>query len=416
MTQKCHFCGSQNFRMIVDLGKMPLANSYIVSPHLSETILPLSLQICENCSLVQSPTFSDPAGIFNNYAYLSSTSSSWVEHAGKFCEEMQTRGIIKNGSRILEIACNDGYLLQSLDQKAFDIKGIEPATNIANIARGKGLDVIDEFFSEKLAKKLSSSGYSADLIVANNVFAHTPYLRDFIKGLRTLLSKEGMISLEVQYLPTLIKDKLFDTIYHEHFSYHNLLCMQQMFASEALDIVDCELLPTHGGSIRVFVQHQSNFQSKRTPRCVELFEFERRSEYISAEGFENFKYSVENNRREIKGLISKLQDGDRRIIGYGAPAKGNTLINYCGITKENIDYVTDKSPEKIGKYLPMSNIPIVHPSEISASRPDAIIIMPWNLKDEIKGELLNSGVRDSAIYTLLPEIQEVFTPSRRTRQ
>ncbi len=408
----CHFCGNTDLTEIINFGKMPPANSYVPTKYSAETCYPLILQFCDCCGLIQAPNVHSPEKIFDDYAYLSSTSSSWLSHAKKFCLEIQKSELVSRGDAILEIACNDGYLLQNFDLKNYRVFGVEPASNIADVAISKGLNVFKAFFSKEFANEFVSENGRVDMVVANNVFAHTPFLKDFVEGLKIILAPGGVISIEVQYAPIMIEKCLFDTVYHEHFSYHHLRSLEIIFSSVGLRIFDAELLPSHGGSIRIYVGHDELDEQSVSDRYRRLQKEEQESNFVSLDALKSFGKKALELKYNIVEYINGLKKDGYLVAGYGAPAKGNTLLNYCGLNCDQISFVTDKSVEKIGKYLPQTSIPIVDPGELLSFDPDILIIMPWNLFDEIVDEIKGIHLPSlKKVVKLLPHIEEITVQS-----
>ena len=382
---ECRFCKNRLKYLFIDLGETPLANSYVKKNNLkkNEHKSPLRVYVCEKCFLVQLKDFESPKSLFQNYSYFSSYSDSWLQHAKKYVEMMITLFSIDKTKLVIEIASNDGYLLQFFKKYKIPVLGIEPAKNIAVIAEKKGIDTISKFFGEKLANELFNENKSADLIIGNNVLAHVPDLNDFIKGLKILLKKDGIITLEFPHLLQLIKMNQFDTIYHEHYSYFSLTSLVRIFSSHDFDIFDVQELSTHGGSLRIFVQHSNNLERKISTNIIKLLDKEKKFGLENIETYKNFKINVEKIKSELKQFVKKSIEKNQKIVCYGAAAKGNTLLNYCKIQKNQIDYVVDKNPYKQGLFLPGTHIPIESPEKIFETKPDYILILPWNIKEEI---------------------------------
>ena len=381
---KCRFCDSSLKEIFVDLGMSPLANAYLKSDKLNdkEAFFPLRVYVCTNCFLVQLPEFESPEKIFSDYAYFSSYSESWLKHAENYVNEMLDIFGFNSNSQIIEIASNDGYLLQYFKKKKIPVLGIEPASNVAKIAVQKGIPTIVKFFNTKTAKELLKEKKQADLIVGNNVLAHVPNLNDFVEGLRILLKSQGMITMEFPHLLQLIKQNQFDTIYHEHFSYFSLITVQKVFSFHGLKIIDVKELSTHGGSLRIFATHEKNNVSisKSVSNLIEqekLFGLEHISIY------KNFSEKVKAVKQNIRDFFISIKSKGKKIVCYGASAKGNTFLNYCGIGSDFIDYVVDLSPHKQGLFLPGTHLPIKNPERLRETKPDFVLITPWNLKDEI---------------------------------
>ncbi|MGA2454477.1 MAG: class I SAM-dependent methyltransferase [Solirubrobacteraceae bacterium] len=384
----CRFCGAPVTAVFADLGSSPLANSYL-SPECvgaMEPFYPLRALVCGRCFLVQLEEFETPARIFSDYAYFSSYSTSWLEHCRRYVEQMVEWLDLDEHSRIVEIASNDGYLLQYFQARGIPVLGVEPAANIARVALDRGIPTVVEFFGHDTASALAEE-HSADLLVGNNVLAHVPDLNDFVGAMKILLAPGGVITMEFPHLMRLIEDRQWDTIYHEHFSYFSFLTASHVFAFHGLRLFDVEELPTHGGSLRVYGCHEDDVGRLDTERALELRERERKAGYEELETYVEYGASVAADKRQILEFLIGLKNDGRRVVGYGAPAKGNTLLNYCGVRSDFLDYTVDLSPHKQGLFLPGSHIPIRSPEPILEDRPDVVLILPWNLKDEIVEQL-----------------------------
>lgn len=390
---RCRFCETELAHTFVDLGVSPLCESYVPSEKLnkSETFYPLHVYVCHACYLVQLDEFVPPDEIFSEYAYFSSYADSWVEHARRYAEMAVARFHLGPQSLVAEVASNDGYLLQHFVPMGVPVLGIEPAANVAQAAEKKGVPTLVRFFSKALAEELAASGRQADLVVGNNVLAQVPRLNDFVAGLKAILKPSGVMTLEFPHLQRLIEENQFDTIYHEHFSYFSLLSAQKIFAAHGLRLFDVEELPTHGGSLRIFLCHQGNGERTTSPAVEHLRRSEEAFGLNRVECYAQFRERVEETKRKILALLIDLRRQGKRIVGYGAPGKGNTLLNYCGIRTDFLEYTVDRNPYKQGKFLPGSRIPIFHPERISETRPDYVFILPWNFKNEIMAQM--SGIR-----------------------
>jgi hypothetical protein len=388
----CRFCAAPLDEVVADLGMTPLANSYLGPEALArmEPFYPLQAFVCSSCMLVQLQAFESAQHIFSDYAYFSSFSTSWLEHSRRFAEQAIARFGLDESSRVLEIASNDGYLLQYFHDRGIPVLGIEPAANVAKSALQKGIPTLVEFFGESCAAGLAAD-WRADLIVANNVMPHVPDLNDFVSGFRIALADAGVVSIEFQHLAKLMAENEFDTIYHEHFSYFSYLTAGRVLAAHGLRAFDVEELPTHGGSLRVWACHADS-PHEETDRSRALIDRERAEGVDRIETYRGFERRVRAAKREILRFFADLKDDGKSIVAYGAPAKGNTLLNYCGIGRDFIDYAVDRNPAKQGHYLPGTRIPIHAPERIAETRPDVIFILPWNLKHEIMEQL--SFVRD----------------------
>jgi SAM-dependent methyltransferase len=381
----CRGCWAPLHRSFVDLGMSPLCESYIEPEGLDypEVFYPLHAYICDQCYLVQLKQYVGPEDIFADYAYFSSYSDSWVEHARRFSETVIERFGIGGESLVMEIASNDGYLLQHFVKQNVPCIGIEPAANIARVAVERGIPTEVRFFGNDFARELARRSGRPDLIVGNNVLAHVPELNDFVAGLKTLLKPSGAIALEFPHLLQLIQHNQFDTIYHEHFSYLSFSVVEQLFAKHGLTLFDVEELPTHGGSLRIYARHSEVLALPVTERVEELRAREQALGFDSLDFYSDFTQKVrETKNRLLEFLIGARQAG-KSIVGYGAPGKGNTLLNYCGIRTDYLDYTVDRSPHKQGRFTPGTHIPIEHPDRILETRPDYVLILPWNLADEI---------------------------------
>jgi len=386
---KCRFCSSQLKYTFVVLGASPLANSYIESEqlHKMEPFFPLNVYVCDKCFLVQGEEVETPENLFSDYAYFSSYSGTWLKHASAYVDKMIALFGAENLSNVVEIASNDGYLLQYFVKKGIPVLGIEPAENVAQVAIAKGIPTEVRFFGEEVAKELEDEGKSADLLLGNNVLAHVPDLNGFVAGLKILLKPHGVITMEFPHLMQLIDNVLFDTIYHEHFSYFSFITVERVFAAHGLVIFDVERFSIHGGSLRIYAGHEEDDTMKISKRVSELRQSEMGAHYTKIETYLSFEEKVKAIKREtLKFLIEAKEEG-KSIAGYGAPAKGNTLLNYCGISTDFIDYTVDKNPNKQGKYLPGSHIPIAAPEKIGETKPDYVVILPWNIREEVMEQM-----------------------------
>jgi 2-polyprenyl-3-methyl-5-hydroxy-6-metoxy-1,4-benzoquinol methylase len=380
----CRFCGASLNVTFADLGMSPLANSLVAAGDLdkSEPFFPLHARVCEDCLLVQLDEFKSPEEIFSDYSYFSSYSSTWLEHAARYAEYAIDRFELNPKSFVVEVASNDGYLLQYFAEQSIPVLGIEPAGNVAAVAREKGVPTICRFFGSRAARRLAQRR-KADLLIGNNVLAHVPDINDFVAGVALLVSDEGHATFEFPHLLRLIDEEQFDTIYHEHFSYFSLSTVERIFAAQSLRVVDAEELATHGGSLRIFVSRQGDVSE----RVVELRAAEKRAGLHAMETYASFDSRVKRAKRELLSLLIAAKDSGKLIAAYGAPAKGNTLLNYCGIGRDFIDFTVDRNPHKQGHYLPGTHIPIRAPEELRRAKPDILFILPWNLRDEILDEM-----------------------------
>ena len=405
----CRICNNKLISQFLDLGYSPLANSYLTKKNkdsLKNKNFPLKVYFCEICKLVQLPEHENPKNIFSNYDYLSSPSISWLNHSKKYVLETTNKFFNKSKKKIkvCELASNDGYLLQYFDKKKFEILGIEPAKNIAKIAIKKNIPTIPKFFGSKLAKKLKIKKGSYDLIIGNNVFAHVPNIRDFAKGIYILLSKNGFATLEFPHLLNLIRYKQFDTIYHEHFSYLSIKSINFLFKKLNLQIFDIKKLNTHGGSLRIYVKKKSAKFVINRKLINKILKEENKAKIFSKNTFQKLQSSIDKNKELFINLLIKLKLQSKKVVAYGAPAKGNTFLNFCSVDHNLIDFTVDRANTKIGKFLPGSKIPIFHPDKLVSYRPDYIIILPWNLRKEIISQLKKKGIK-SKFITCIPNLK-----------
>jgi len=386
---KCRFCDKSLTHVFVDLGLSPLSNAFLKEEELNDTepYFPLCVYICDKCFLVQLPEFENPQNIFGNYAYFSSYSETWLNHAKEYVNLMIDRFGFNEKNHVIEIASNDGYLLQFFKKRNIPILGIEPAANVAKVAEKKGIPTISKFFSEKMAHELIEDGKQADLIVGNNVLAHVPNLNDFVEGLKILLKSTGIITLEFPHLLRLIQEIQFDTIYHEHFSYFSLHTVKEIFSFHGLTIFDVEEIPTHGGSLRIYVKHDKNKDIAENKSVNNLVKKEIQFGLENISTYKDFAKKVKSLKQQLREFFVSAKNDGKRIVCYGAAAKGNTLLNYCDIGHDFIDYTVDKSPHKQGLYLPGTHIPIKPPENVRNTKPHYLVILTWNLKDEIMQQM-----------------------------
>ena len=386
---RCGFCSAVLRQVFVDLGMSPLCESYLTAAEVNrpETFYPLSAYVCERCLLVQVPAYVSPEEIFTEYAYFSSYSESWLAHAKAYAEMISLRLGLSGRSQVVEVGSNDGYLLQYFAARGVPVLGVEPAKNVAAAAMAKGIPTVTVLFGTDTAKELVAHGYQADLICAANVLAQVPDVNDFVGGLKLLLKPGGVITVEFPHLKRLIEGNQFDTIYHEHFSYFSYMTAERIFAAHGLTLFDVEELPTHGGSLRIYGRHAEATSPPVGARVVQLRACEVSAGLDRAETYTAFADQVnETKRRLLEFLIAAKRQG-KHIAGYGAPGKGNTLLNYCGIRSDFLDYTVDRNPYKQGRFLPGTHIPIYPPDKIQKTRPDYVMILPWNLREEIMEQI-----------------------------
>ena len=404
---RCRFCDSGLRFTLVDLGMSPLCESYVTTERLNraETFYPLHVYVCDRCFLAQLEEYVAAEEIFTEYAYFSSYSDSWVEHSRQYARMVANRFGLGRQSLVVELASNDGYLLQHFQPIGVPVLGVEPAANVAKAAVAKGIPTLVQFFNTASAAKMVDRGIRPDLLIGNNVLAQVPDLNDFVAGTELLLKPDGVITMEFPHLLELIRQNQFDTIYHEHFSYFSFLTAERIFARHGIVLFDVEILPTHGGSLRIYGRHAADASKPVTAAVHSIKAAERAAGMERLETYETFREQVkETKRRLLEFLIAARREG-KQVVGYGAPGKGNTLLNYCGIRTDFLDYTVDRSAYKQGKFLPGTHIPILAPEKIRETRPDYVLILPWNLKDEIMGQL--SYIRDwgGRFVVPIPELQ-----------
>lgn len=404
---KCRFCGQELKYTFADLGLAPLSNEYIAQENLQkgQHFHPLHVMVCEECFLVQALEYEKPQNIFSDYKYFSSYSQSWLEHAQNYVEMIIEKLKLDETKQVIEIASNDGYLLQFFKPHSIPVLGIEPAANVAKEAEKKGIQIITQFFSEGLANDLISKDVQADLLIGNNVLAHVPDINDFVKGIQTILKPAGIVTMEFPHLLNLIEENQFDTIYHEHFSYLSLLAVKTIFESKGLKIFDVEELSTHGGSLRIYATHIENDSIQENIKVQELLQKEIEFGLKNINAYVAFNNKVKKIKRDILSTLIKIKSEGKTIAAYGAAAKGNTLLNYCGIGRDFIDYVVDVSPHKQGLYLPGTQIPIVSIEQLHKNDVGFIIILPWNIQDEIITQLKETINKKIKFIICIPEIR-----------
>jgi SAM-dependent methyltransferase len=385
----CRFCGAGLQRTFVDLGMSPLCETYPSPADLNrgEVYYPLHVYVCEECFLVQLEQYESAENIFSDYAYFSSYSDSWLKHADNYCNKMMTRIGLNGQSFVVEVASNDGYLLQYFVKRNVPVLGIEPASNVAKVAVEKGVPTLVRFFGAQLAEELAAEGRCADLVLGNNVLAQVPDLNDFVEGLKILLKPDGVLTLEFPHLLRLIQRNEFDTIYHEHFSYFSMISTVRILEAHGLKVFDVEELMSHGGSLRVYACRAESQTHDIEPKVRELIAEEQRAGLASVEGYDSFARQVKQTKLALVDFLLTAAQQGKSVAGYGAPGKSATLLHYCGIGKDLIEYTVDRSQYKQGRFLPGTHIPIYDPSRIRETKPDYVVILPWNLKDEIMEQL-----------------------------
>ena len=407
---KCRFCHHKLTHKFIDLINAPPSNSFLTKDQLNEpeVFYPLKLHVCENCFLVQIDEYKKSDEIFSgDYAYFSSYSKSWLEHARKYADMITDSLELNAESHVIEIASNDGYLLQYFKEKQILCLGIEPSSNTAQAAREKGIETLEEFFGVELAERLAQEGRKADLIIGNNVLAHVPDINDFVSGLKIALKNGGVVTMEFPHLMRLIEENQFDTIYHEHFSYLSFHTVRRIFAKHGLVLFDVEELITHGGSLRIYARHDEDESKSVTPNVAELLEKEVSKGMSQLDYYLDFQHKADKVKHALLAFLLEQKKAGKKVAAYGAAAKGNTLLNYCGVKKDLIEFVVDASPHKQGKFLPGSHIPVVSERNIKETRPDFVIILPWNIKDEVMDQVSYIRKWGGRFVVPIPEI-EIF--------
>jgi hypothetical protein len=405
----CRFCRSTLIHTFVDLGMSPLCESYVSAEQLNrmEPFYPLHVYVCDQCFLVQLLEYVTPEDIFREYAYFSSYSDSWKQHAREYVEMAIERFRLHEKSQVVELASNDGYLLQYFLERNISILGVEPAANVAAVAIQKQIPTVVKFFGVNTARELLAEGKQADLLLGNNVLAHVPDITDFVGGMKVLLKARGVITMEFPHLMRLMEENQFDTIYHEHFSYLSFLAVEKIFAGGRLRIFDVEELSTHGGSLRIYAGHDDDESKEIHARVTELRTREERVGVKCLDYYFTFTEKVKETKRKLLEFLIDAKRRTKSIIGYGAPGKGNTLLNYCGVRSDFLNYVVDRNPYKQGKFLPGTHIPVFHPDKIRETKPDYVLILPWNLKKEVIEQ--NFYIRDwgGQFVVPIPELKIV---------
>src|SRR5262245_16724063 len=408
MTQAtCRFCGAALKQSFADLGMSPISNAFLTQEMVTrmEPFYPLHAYVCEKCFLVQLEEFEPPEHIFtDDYAYFSSYSDSWLAHSKAYAEAMVARFGLGASSFVVEIASNDGYLLQYFVAQGVPVLGIEPAANVAAVAEKKGVPTLVKFFGTKTAAELAAAGRKADLIAGNNVLAHVPDLNDFVRGMSLLLKPGGVVTMEFPHLLRLMLENQFDTIYHEHFSYFSFVVAERVFAAHGLTLFDVDEIPTHGGSLRIYARHAANAALPVSGKVVELRRREQAAGLERAGTYRSFAEQVKATKRGLLKFLIAAKESGKRVVGYGAPAKGNTLLNYCGVRSDLVEYTVDRSPHKQGRFLPGVHIPIYAPERIMETRPDYVLILPWNIKDEIVAQMAGIRTWGGRFVVPIPEV------------
>ncbi|MDQ3562973.1 MAG: class I SAM-dependent methyltransferase [Pseudomonadota bacterium] len=402
----CRFCETKLQHTFVDLGMSPLCESFLSHDKLNqmEPFYPLHAHVCDGCFLVQLEQYVSPEEIFTEYAYFSSYSDTWLEHAKNYTEMVVKRFSLTEQSRVMELASNDGYLLQYFVQKGIPALGVEPAANVAAVAKKRGVTTLVKFFGRDTARELVSEYGQVDLVIGNNVLAQVPDLNDFVSGIKIVLKPGGIITMEFPHLMRLMNENQFDTIYHEHFSYFSLLTTEKILSRHGLTLFDVEEIPTHGGSLRVYARHADDIAKPISDRAVELRKREENTGFGCLEHYLTFGDRVKETKRNLLEFLIKAKREGHTLAGYGAPGKGNTLLNYCGIRTDFIEYTVDRNPYKHGKYLPGTHIPIFDPQKISETKPDYLFILPWNFKGEIMAQMASIREWGGKFVVPIPEV------------
>jgi len=400
----CRFCSAPLGHVFVDLGMQPMANAYVEATAVdaAETFYPLTSFVCESCFLVQLPEVVRPAEIFSDYSYFSSYSDTWLKHAEGYVEAMVARFGFDAHSQVVEIASNDGYLLQYFKRRGVPVLGIEPARNVAEVAVKAGIPTRVAFFGAATARDL---GVQADLLLGNNVLAHVPELNDFVRGLKLALKPRGVITMEFPHLERLMAENQFDTIYHEHYSYFSFTVVNRVFAAAGLRLFDVEELTTHGGSLRIFGRHVEDGAKAVGKRVADLLAREDAAGFAALATYDGFAERVRETKRKLLEFLIAARRQGKRVVGYGAPAKGNTLLNYCGVRTDFLDYTVDRSPHKQGRFLPGTHIPIHGPDKVRETKPDYLLILPWNIRDEVMEQMADVRSWGCRFVVAIPEVR-----------
>ncbi|WP_084444788.1 class I SAM-dependent methyltransferase [Hymenobacter roseosalivarius] len=403
----CRFCGTPLTHTFVNLGTSPLCQNHVRPSefNMAEPFYPLHARVCKECFLVQLDEFVSPKEVFNDYAYFSSYSVSWLRHAQRYTDMAAERFNLNSSSLVVEIASNDGYLLQYFVEKGILVLGVEPAANVAEHAQAKGINTMVRFFGRDTAQHIATTVGQADLLLGNNVLAHVPDINDFVGGMQVLLKPEGVITMEFPHLLRLIEGNQFDTIYHEHFSYLSFNTVERIFAHHGLTLFDVEEVPTHGGSLRIFARHTAHEAQLVTERVAELREREVEAGILDLALYAAFEEKTKETKRKLLDFLIEAARAGKKVAGYGAPGKGNTLLNYCGIRTDFMEYTVDLSPHKQGNFLPGTRIPILHPNHIKETKPDYVLILPWNLREEIMEQMAEVRSWGGKFVVPIPEVK-----------
>ena len=408
MTEHCRFCATPLEQVFVDMGMSPISNDYVAPERANrmEPFYPLKVYVCHECFLVQLPAVQSADAMFrDDYAYFSSVSDSWVEHARRYVEAVSGRFGLGASSRVVELASNDGYLLQHFVARGVPVLGVEPCGGVARAAIERGVPTVQDFFGVPLADRLAGEHGKADLVVGNNVLAHVPDLNDFVGGMKRLLAPGGVITMEFPHLAKLMEFNQFDTIYHEHFSYFSFLSVSRVFAHHGLEMFDVEELPTHGGALRIYARHEGDGSRPVVPSVRALRDRERAQGFGDLEHYRGFEGRVHRTKRELLKFLIGAREAGKRVVGYGAPAKGNTLLNYCGVRTDLLDFTVDRAPSKQGTLLPGVRIPVYAPEKILEERPDYVLILPWNIKNEIVEKMAGIRAWGGRFVVPIPEVE-----------
>jgi len=405
---QCRFCKTELEHVFIDLFNSPASNSFLSKEQLNEpeVFYPLKVYTCSNCFLVQVDEYKKSDAIFNSeYVYYSSYSTSWLEHARQYVELMTQRFGFNENSQIVEVASNDGYLLQYFKEKNIPVLGIEPTANTAKVAEEKGIRSVVDFFGVRLAQTFAAKGIQADLLLGNNVLAHVPDINDFVGGMKIILKPAGVITMEFPHLMQLVRNNQFDTIYHEHFSYLSFYTVKQIFEEQGLEMFDVDELPTHGGSLRIYAKHKEDNSKTISKNVDDLLEKEKTAGMLDLSYYNNFQQKAFSIKLALIEFLIQQKKAGKKVAAYGAAAKGNTLLNYCGIKNDLIDFVVDANPHKQNKWMPASHIPVVHEEYLKQSKPDFVLILPWNLRDEITKQLAYIKDWRAQFVIPIPELQ-----------